>query len=140
LRQPVRFAYAQQTLSFAGADSLPFLPIQVEFQSQIVSVSALVDSGASNNVLPYSVGMQLGFVWEQQPEIGYLAGNLAQTAARAVVVQVTVGVFEPVLLAFAWTQNDAVPVILGQVNFFAEFDVCFFRSEAAFEVTPKQSR
>jgi hypothetical protein len=30
-----------------------------------------------------------------------------------------------------------VAMILGQVNFFMEFDVCFFRSQAAFEVTPK---
>lgn len=139
MRQPARFPYAQQTLSLAGADSLPFLPIHLKFQSLSVSVSALVDSGATNNVLPYSVGIQLGLVWEQQPEIGYLAGNLAQTVARAVVVQVSVGAFEPVHLAFAWTRNEAVPVILGQVNFFAEFEVCFFRSEAAFEVTPKQN-
>ena len=28
-------------------------------------------------------------------------------------------------------------MILGQVNFFMEFDVCFFRSQAAFEINPK---
>jgi len=30
-----------------------------------------------------------------------------------------------------------MPVLLGQVNFFMEFDGCFFHSQAAFEVNPK---
>ena len=49
----------------------------------------------------------------------------------------TVGKFPPVQLAFAWTRSNAVPVLLGQVNFFMEFDVCFYRSRLVFEVKPK---
>jgi hypothetical protein len=33
--------------------------------------------------------------------------------------------------------SDRRAMILGQVNFFMEFDLCFFRSQAAFEVKPK---
>jgi len=47
--------------------------------------------------------------------------------------------FPAVELAFAWTQAATVPLILGQINFFLEFDVCFFRSQSAFEVQPKVS-
>jgi hypothetical protein len=54
-----------------------------------------------------------------------------------VVLSAVVGSFPPVRLAFAWAQTDAVLVILGQVNFFLEFDVCFFRSQGVFEVRPK---
>jgi len=42
-----------------------------------------------------------------------------------------------VRLAFAWAKTDTVPLILGQVNFFLEFDVCLFRSRAVFEVRSK---
>ncbi|BAZ09747.1 hypothetical protein NIES4071_15570 [Calothrix sp. NIES-4071] len=35
--------------------------------------------------------------------------------------------------------RKALPLILGQANFFMEFDVCFYRSQKLFEVTPKQS-
>jgi len=45
-----------------------------------------------------------------------------------------------VRLAFAWTQTDNVPTLLGQVNFFLEFDACFFRSREEFEVQPKAAR
>jgi hypothetical protein len=57
--------------------------------------------------------------------------------ARVVVLSVVAGSFPPVRLAFAWARSDAVPVILGQVNFFMEFDVCFFRSRGLFDVRPK---
>ena len=64
-------------------------------------------------------------------------GNLASVEARVVVLSAVVGSFPPVRLAFAWARTDAVSVILGQVNFFMEFDVCFFRSRGLFDVRPK---
>lgn len=37
-------------------------------------------------------------------------------------------------LAFAWSKSDSMPVILGQMNFFMEFDICFYRSQLEFEI------
>ena len=37
-------------------------------------------------------------------------------------------------LAFAWSRSDAVPVLLGQVNFLLAFDVLLSRSAGWFEV------
>ncbi len=48
--------------------------------------------------------------------------------------------FPMVSLAFAWTQATDVPLILGQANFFFEFDVCFFRARSEFEICPKKVR
>jgi hypothetical protein len=107
-----------------------------ELQSS-VTVSGLLDTGASVKVLPYSVGIELGYVWERQTTVLSLAGNLAQYEARVVLVQAFVGQFEPVQLVFAWTQAANVPLILGQVNFFMEFDVCFYRAQLQFEISPK---
>jgi hypothetical protein len=56
----------------------------------------------------------------------------------AVLVNATVGNFPTVRLAFAWTRAENTPIILGQVNFFAEFDVCFFKSRHEFQVMPKR--
>ena len=76
-------------------------------------------------------------VWEHQTTLVQLTGSLARLPARGVIVSGQVASFPPVDLAFAWTQTPDVPTILGQVNFFMEFDVCFFRAQAAFEITPK---
>jgi hypothetical protein len=97
----------------------------------------LVDSGAALNVLPFQVGLQLGADWDKQTTQLKLSGNLALSEARALILEGIVESFPPVRLAFAWTQNPNVPVILGQTNFFMEFDVSFFRSQSRFEIKPR---
>jgi len=57
------------------------------------------------------------------------------TPAYGLIVTATVARFPPV--PFAWTLEENVPLILGQVNFFLEFDVCFFRSQGIFEIHTK---
>jgi hypothetical protein len=81
----------------------------------------------------------LGAVWDQQTSRVQLSGNLAACEARVLAASAVVGRFAPVQLAFAWARTDDVRVLLGQVNFFLEFDVCFFRSRCVFEVRPKQA-
>ena len=54
--------------------------------------------------------------------------------SRLKCLQGLVGSFAPVPMAFAWTRAEQVPLILGQVNFFIEFDVCFFRRRGIIEV------
>jgi hypothetical protein len=99
----------------------------------------LLDTGATVNVLPYAVGVQLGAIWERQSTPVRLTGNLAACEARALIVSAVIGELPVVRLAFAWARTDDVPILLGQVNFFMEFDVCFYRSRSMFEVRPKHS-
>ncbi len=139
-REAQRFPYVEIAPSLGAASALPYVPLTLRHHDHVVSVSALVDSGAALNLLPYDVGAELGGDWRQQTVPVQLTGNLAQSDARAIIVTATVGRFAPVRLAFAWTRNNQVPVILGQVNFFMEFDVCFFRSKSIFEVGPKEPK
>ncbi|ERT05652.1 hypothetical protein M595_4394 [Lyngbya aestuarii BL J] len=75
--------------------------------------------------------------WEDQQFSVNLAGNLASAEAKGLLVLATVGEFNPVQLAFAWTRLNNIPILLGRTNFFSEFDVCFYGSQLAFEVCPK---
>ena len=120
-----------------GAASLsPVLPLTLTHQAT-VQVQGLLDTAATVNVLPYSLGVQLGAVWEQQKVPIRLTGNLGGVEARGLLVTGTVADFPPVRLAFAWAKTDGVPLLLGQLNFFAEFDVCLFRSRALFAIRPR---
>ncbi|MFP4396423.1 MAG: retroviral-like aspartic protease [Anaerolineales bacterium] len=132
-----RFAFTEIEKSLGAASGLPYLPLTLHYQGVALSVSGLLDTGATVNVLPYNIGNQLGLIWGQQTTSVHLTGNLANFQARALVLSSKIGDFAPVRLAFAWTRNDEVPLILGQVNFFLEFDACFFRSRKIFEVKPK---
>ena len=124
--------------SLGMVDRMPYLPLNLSVNGRSLSVEGLLDTGASVNVLPYELGTQLGLTWENETLSVFLAGNLARFEARAVIIAGQVSSFPTVDLAFAWTQAPNVPLILGQANFFFEFDVCFFRARSAFEIRPKK--
>ena len=122
----------------AGPLSLmPLLPLRLELPPNTITVVGLLDTASAVNVLPYDVGIQLGAVWSQQTTTVQLTGNLASVPACGLLVTATVGRFPPVRLAFAWAQTNNVPLILGHLNFFTEFDAYFSRSSGIFEVKPK---
>lgn len=129
-----RFPYRDRNPASGGLDLMPDLPIVLRHQSHSLSDLGLVDSGASVSVLPYSLGVQLGFDWHAQQAQITLAGTLAHVNARGIVVEAVVGQLPPVQLALAWAQADQVPFLLGQFNFFLAFEVCFFRSRGYFEI------
>jgi hypothetical protein len=129
-----QFPYCDRNPASGGLDLMPDLPIVLRHQSQTVSGAGLVDSGASISVLPYSLGVRLGFDWDNQKAKVALTGTLAHVDARGIVVQAIVGQLLPVRLALAWAKTDQVPFLLGEFNFFQAFDVCFFRSRGIFEI------
>ncbi|MBE9017074.1 hypothetical protein C7Y66_03665 [Chroococcidiopsis sp. CCALA 051] len=132
-----RFPFIKRTNSLGLSSVLPYLPITLTYKNRSVEAMALLDTGATVNVLPYEIGIQLGAVWEEQTLPIQLSGNLAQMEARGLVLSASVAEFSPVLLAFAWTQFREAPLILGHMNFFAEFDVCFYRADLTFELRPR---
>lgn len=134
---PARFPYVERDPSEGPASRQPYFPITFAIGDCSVTSLALLDSGAAVNVLPYAIGIRLGAEWDRQTTVVELTGNLAANEARVLIVSATVANFLPVKLAFAWTRSDSVPIILGQVNFFREFDVCFFGSQGVFELSPR---
>lgn len=134
----MRFKYSTSNPSQNEFDSLPRIPLILLRENFSVETIGLVDSGATINVLPYEIGVQLGAVWDESKAILRLAGNLSNQTAMPLFAIAQIGNFTPVQLAFAWVRSANTPLILGQTNFFLEFDVCFYRSKLEFEINPKQ--
>lgn len=132
-----RFPFIEGRDVFGDIDVVPQLPLTLTYRNFIVEVTGLLDTGASINVLPYTLGIQLGSVWEDLNISVQLAGNLAPVEAKGLVLSAQIGNFAPGRLVFAWSLTDNVPLLLGRMNFFQEFDVCFYRSQMAFELRPK---
>lgn len=132
-----RFPFVVVDPSLGPSHALPYVPIVLEYGQRQVTAKGLVDSGSTLNVLPYELGLELGAEWDRQTISVPLTGNLADSEARAILMSGRIGRFPSVRLAFAWTRNERVPLILGQANFFMEFDVCLFRSRWTFEVRPR---
>ena len=117
---------------------LPFVPITLEYYTTRLRFDALIDSGATANVLPYDYGTQLGLSWDQQyfalePD-GFLRGD----PVYAVLLLGQIDTFSPVKLVFAWSQKSSyeIPLILGQQNFFEQFRITFDGRESLVELTP----
>ena len=82
-----RFPYVEMDASLGAASVLPYVPLRLAHEQKLVSISALVDSGAALNVLPYDAGIQLGAVWEQQTVPVQLTGNLSDSRTRLLQFQ-----------------------------------------------------
>ena len=97
----MRFPYLTADPSQSELDSLPRLPLTLRYGQRQITEAGLVDSGATVNVLPYSLGIRLGAVWDDHSATIRLAGNLGNFLAMPLVVTAEVGNFAPVKLAFA---------------------------------------
>ena len=137
MRDSQQFSFTEGFDTFGVPDALPQLPLSLSYRESAIEVIALLDTGASVNVLPYSVGVQLGAVWDEQTTVVTLAGSLATLEARGLLISAQISDFSPVRLVFAWSLSDDVPLLLGRMNFFLEFDICFYRSRLMFEIRPK---
>jgi len=125
----MRFPYTITAPTQNEFDSLPRLPLTLQLDQRRVEAIGLVDSGATVNVLPYDTGLQLGGLWEDRKATIKLAGNLGGLAEQPIFVMATIGDLAPIRLVFAWSRSNSVSLILGQMNFFIEFEVCFFRKQ-----------
>lgn len=132
-----RFKFIDKPDAFGVIDSVPQLSFILTRNNDFLEVSGLLDTGASVNVLPYNIGLKLGANWEQQKTSVMLGGNLASIEARGLILSAQIGEFLPVRLVFAWSQSNDVPLLLGRMNFFREFDVCFYTSDRIFELNQK---
>jgi len=139
VRDAERYPFLAVDPALGAAGLRSSLPLSLTYESHTVQATGLLDTGAMVNVLPYGVGLELGADWERQTTPLRLTGNLARYEARALLVSAVVGQFDPVQLVFAWTQAQDIPMLFGQVNFFMAFDVCFYRSQLAFEIRPAAS-
>ena len=132
-----RFNFIEKKNADGEKILVPYLPLKLFNQNYSINTLGLLDSGASVNVLPYQIGLELGLEWEKLNIFVTLTGNLSQFPTKGVILSAQIETFASVALAFAWTQSNNVPLILGRVNFFQEFDVCFYGSQSGFELAPK---
>lgn len=105
-------------LKFHFSDSLPRIPLVLSRENYSIEANGLVDSGATVNVMPYELGLQLGGIWDEGKAIIQLAGNLSNQLAIPLFARVEIGSFLSVQLVFAQVSSLNVPLILGQTNFF----------------------
>jgi hypothetical protein len=89
-----QFPYIQRDAAVGAMSLMAVLPLRLDLAAQSVDATGLVDTGSSINVLPYSVGLHLGAVWENQTASFYLDGAVV-SGRNAYVKHCTSPVAEP---------------------------------------------
>ncbi len=138
MTDPARFRYTTLIDPTGTRLIRPILSVGLAYRQRRITTEALVDSGADANVLPYQVGLNLGASWNEARPVPPLSGTLGQVEARAIALELIVPTFDPTWMVFIWVKTDAVRFLLGQINFFQEFDVCFFGAADYFEIRPRE--
>lgn len=133
----MRFKFSTTHPSQDELDSMPRVPLTLEANGRHLETNALVDCGAMINVMPFEIGHQLGMTWNEREAKVNLGEIVRGSGGMPILVWAQVSDYEPVDLSFAWTKRDDVPLILGQVDFFMHFQVCFERYNLEFEIIPK---
>ena len=87
-----RFQFTERSNRFGQTSIMPYLPIILSNENLTVEITGLLDTGASVNVLPYEIGLELGAVWEEQTVPIELSGNLSREPARGLVLSGKVAV------------------------------------------------
>jgi hypothetical protein len=114
---------------------MPIIPLRLENANNVVQTQALIDSGASVNVMPYQVGLDLGFNWEKAPVGKRLAGTLAASETRLLVARAYLADLRMIELGFVWVQSQHSRLLLGQNNFFKFYEVCFSRKHLTIKIS-----
>lgn len=70
MRNADRYPFVSSNAALGEASFCPYLPLTLVYQQGSVQASGLLDTGASVNVLLYSVGVDLGYEWERQTTLG----------------------------------------------------------------------
>jgi hypothetical protein len=133
----MRFRYSTTDPAQTEFDSLPRVPLVLQNGASSIEALGLVDSGAMINILPYDCGLRLGLGWDDRQAVIPVTGSLGNLRAIPTAVVATIGDLAPIRLVFAWVRRNEVPLVLGQTNFFIEFDIHFYRSRLEFEIEPR---
>ncbi|WP_107667297.1 hypothetical protein [Cyanothece sp. BG0011] len=130
-----QFQYSRKINQKGETALIPYLPLRLINNDVSLNTGGLLDTGASVNVLPYEIGIELGLNWDEHTTDVILTGNLAKFQAKGLLLSAQIQGFNSVTLALAWTQAQNIPFLLGRVNFFQTFDVCFYGSQCMFELS-----
>lgn len=121
----VEFPFVEEKANIVPTIPRPLARVKLISESAEATVDAYVDSGADITLVPYSVGIALGFSLKPEDEIrriGGVGGGKISIVVRR--LKLRIGSRE-LNVRVAWCMSEDVPLILGRLDIFDEFDVLF---------------
>jgi len=125
----IEFPFVEEKANIVPTILRPLARVKLINESMETTADMYVDSGADITLIPYSVGIALGFSLKPQDEIrriGGVGGGKISVVVRRVKMRIgSMGLNVRV----AWCMSEDVPLILGRLDVFNKFDVLFKERE-----------
>lgn len=87
MSKPKRYLFQPKRDEYGILANVPSLPLTLTHQNRSLEVMGLLDTGASVNVLPYNIGLELGAIWSEQK----IYVGVKKLASRVLMGQVSLG-------------------------------------------------
>lgn len=121
----IEFDFTEEKSSILGTIKRPVAEITLINNKKELMESMYVDSGADISLIPKSVGDVLGLTVEKNDERRELKG-IGDYGTPIIIKKIKMKVGEKVFDSrIAWALSEEVPLILGRLDIFQVFDVCF---------------
>lgn len=125
----IEFPFVKEKANIVPFVLRPIARVRITYESNEITQDMYVDSGADISLIPYSVGIALGFqlkAGEEIKRIGGVGGGKISVVIRKVKMSINAEEFEA---RVAWCLSEEVPLILGRLDVFDKFDILFKERE-----------
>ena len=125
----IEFPFVEERANIVPTILRPVPRVKLINKNIKVAVDMYVDSGTDITLIPYSVGIALGFRLKPDDEIKRISG-VGGGKISIVVRNVKMRINDKELgIRVAWCMSEDVPLILGRLGVFNKFDVLFKERE-----------
>lgn len=121
------FSYKSRKLGPEKRTLRPYAEVQLDIQGRRLSFDFLIDSGADRTVINRPLGNSLGFKINLEEKPIKLGGIGGTTDGYFRKLSFWIGDCE-IKTEVIWVQSDTVPLLLGQIDVFDQFDITFSKS------------
>jgi len=120
----IEFPFVEERANIVPTILRPMARVKLVAKNE-ATVDMYVDSGADITLIPYSVGIAVGFSLKPEDEIrriGGVGGGKISIVMRRIKMRID---GEELNVRVAWCMSEDVPLILGRLDIFNKFNVLF---------------
>lgn len=125
----ITFPFKKEKANIVEWIPRPLAEVTLINEDREVTQWMYADSGADISLIPYSVGKLLKFILkpdDEIKEIGGIGGGKVSVVVRKITLKIGSKEFRS---RIAWCLSEDVPLILGRLDVFDVFKVCFDQKE-----------
>ena len=135
----IRFKYARQPSTYWGQIPRPIATVNLEINRKKIETAMYIDSWADITMIPFNLGMALGFRQTASDKIyeirGVSGGGVAYILKTAYL---TIGKHR-FKIRLAWALIEEVPILLGRMDIFPRFKIAFDERKEVVSFAPHHS-